>query len=115
MYLPILAVNHLIAALWMMHRSGTFSSEVVARRCLLGGRFVELLICSSTADALTPSTEKALHAINIVSVLRSLLLGLIVIILLTTVNFLMATVRLVLLHLTAAISTKSGLGTALTI
>ena len=116
MNLPVLAINHLIASLWMMHRGGTFSGEVVTGRCLLRGGLVVLLICSSAADTLSPSTEESFHAINIASVLRSLLLGLIVRILLAAVDFLRtATVRLVLLHLPAAVSTKPGLRTALAI
>ena len=115
MNLPILAINHLIAALRMMHSGGTFSGEVVTGRCRLGARLVVLLICSSAADTLSPSTEESFHAIYIVSVLRRLLLGLIVIILLRAVHFLMAAARLVLLHLSAIVSTESGLGTALSI
>ena len=115
MNLPVLAINHLIASLWMMHRGGTFSGEVVTGRCLLRGGLVVLLICSSAADTLSPSTEESFHAIDIVSVLRRLLLGLIVIVLLRAVHFLMAAARLVLLHLPVTVSSKSGLGTALSI
>ena len=115
MNLPILAINHLITSLWMMHRGCSFSSEVVTVRCLHGTRFVVLLIGSSAADTLPPSTEESFHAIDIVSILRRLLLGLIVIILLRAVNFLMAAIRLMLLGLSAIVASKSGLGTSLSI
>lgn len=70
MNLPILAINHLIASVWMVHRGGTLSGEIVTGRCLLRGGLIVLLICSSAPDTLSPSTEESFHAIDIVSVLR---------------------------------------------
>lgn len=73
-------------------------------RGLLGGRLIELPICSTTSDSLASSTEESFHVVEIVDVLLRLLLRLVV--LLSVVNFLMA--NLVLLLLTVVIP-ESGL------
>lgn len=110
--LSVLTINHLVATLWLMHGGRSLTWEVLACRSLLGGRLIELPVCSTTPDTLASSTKEAFHTVEIVNILWSLLLLRLVAVL-GVVIFLMATT--LVLQIITTVVTESGLCIALSI